>query len=97
MQLIMIESQLGSIDGFTVNSYKKGKTYNIPEDLANVFIGMKVAKIPESLGAKIENAGVDEEAQREIQKAKEKGNREAKAKKLALAKAALDKKKKNRR
>lgn len=33
----------GSPDGITVREYDKGKEYDLPEDLANSFLKLKVA------------------------------------------------------
>ena len=41
----MTKTQNGSPDGVALRSYKKDKEYNLPEDLANVFINdIKCAK-----------------------------------------------------
>jgi hypothetical protein len=38
MKIKMIRDEKGSVDGFTVNTYKVGSEVNLPEDLAKVFI-----------------------------------------------------------
>ena len=36
--VLMLATQDGSPDGFTVREYEKGETYDIPEDLAKSFV-----------------------------------------------------------
>ena len=40
----MTRDESGSVDGVNVRRYYKGKSYDLPEDLAGVFIAMKCAK-----------------------------------------------------
>lgn len=44
--VVMIESASGSPNGCTVRRYTQGEEYNLPENLATVFVtDMKVAKL----------------------------------------------------
>ena len=43
LKLKMTASARGSTDGVLVSEFKKGKTYDIPDDLANVFLAEKLA------------------------------------------------------
>ena len=46
MKIVMTETKKGSPDGLKVNTYEKGKTYEIPEELAKVFVEeLEVARI----------------------------------------------------
>ncbi len=40
----MKKDQDGSPDGLSVRTYEKDKTYDLPSDLANAFVSMKVAE-----------------------------------------------------
>jgi hypothetical protein len=44
MKVKMIKTKKGSPDGFTVCEYLIGESYDIPDDLAKVFIEMEVAE-----------------------------------------------------
>ena len=39
MKIKMLETRLGSPDGRTVHSYARGEQYELPDDLAKVFVG----------------------------------------------------------
>ena len=39
MKVKMKENKKGSPDGALVNDYKKGRTYDLPDKLANAFVG----------------------------------------------------------
>lgn len=40
----MLKTYPGSPDGIITREYDKGKVYNLPEELASVFIDLEVAK-----------------------------------------------------
>lgn len=44
MKVKMIKTMKGSPDGIQVNEYEAGKEYDLPEGLANNFLGQDVAK-----------------------------------------------------
>lgn len=53
----MKKDQSGSINGYEVKQFKAGKIYNIPANLANIFVNtLKVAKIVEMETPKVETA-----------------------------------------
>ena len=43
MRVIMLRTQTGSPDGFTINTYHQGVEYDLVPDLALAFIGMGAA------------------------------------------------------
>jgi len=54
MNVKMIKTVNGSPDGVTVNRYEAGHEYDIPEDLAAVFLKAKMAKqVKESAAADV--------------------------------------------
>jgi hypothetical protein len=44
MQIKMLATALGSPDGVQVNTYTAGETHDLPEVLANAFLGDRVAE-----------------------------------------------------
>jgi hypothetical protein len=68
VKIKMLETRTGSPDGFTVRSYTKGEQYELPDELANVFVhegwgkpiparGRKQPLTKKALGAAPENKG----------------------------------------
>lgn len=46
MKIEMLKTASGSPDGTSVKNYEKGQVYDVPDDLAKVFVDqMKVAEI----------------------------------------------------
>ena len=43
MKIIMTKNQDGSKNGITVERFREGKKYDLPEQLANVFLKLRVA------------------------------------------------------
>lgn len=52
MQIKMLETALGSPDGVQVNTYEAGETYELPEILADAFLGDRVAETVEKPAGK---------------------------------------------
>jgi len=50
MKVRMLSSGLGSPDGISVVCYKPGEKYDLPDPLANMFIGMGKAEEDKDLG-----------------------------------------------
>ena len=43
MRVLMKETHKGSVDGISINEYKQGEEYELPLDLANIFLNLGVA------------------------------------------------------
>jgi len=58
MLVEMLNNSLGSPDGRTVNRYYAGETYDLPDELARIFLlcgsARKVPETPESAAPEIE-------------------------------------------
>ena len=50
MKVRMLSSGIGSPDGINVICYKPGEKYDLPEPLANMFIGMGKAEEDKDMG-----------------------------------------------
>ncbi len=44
MRIMMLQTMDGSPDGVTVNQYRKGETYDVPDSLGTVFLKEKWAE-----------------------------------------------------
>lgn len=78
MKIKMIKTTDGSPDGININTYEKGKKYDIPEDLAGNFIGQNAAvedkekeKAPENEEEVLEDLGPQAPENEEKEKAPE--------------------------
>ncbi|HJY21667.1 MAG TPA: hypothetical protein VJ279_02210 [Hanamia sp.] len=45
MKILMLNNAVGMADGIHSKEYKQGETYELPDNLANSFIVMQVAKL----------------------------------------------------
>jgi hypothetical protein len=60
VRVLMLRNKSGSPDGVAVNHYEKGKEYDVPEALANLFI--ETDKVAEAVTGKKAEARLENKA-----------------------------------